>query len=435
MLRDRYDQVVSTASPAALEAYVEGVDRLLSAHAGADESFDRALAADPGFALAHIGRARSLQLQGRGADAQAAAARARALAGGLSRRERDHVEALGLGIDGDGARALAAIRAHLADFPRDAMVLGPATGVYGLIGFSGRPDRNEELAALLDGLAASYGDDWWFLGAHGFALTEARGWAAGAPLVERSLRLDPRNAHAAHAHAHVLYERGASADGSAFLDAWLLAYPRQAPLHCHVSWHLALFELGLGRPARAWDLYMQSIRPGAAMSPPMPTLADSASFLWRMELAGEARRAERWKEVAAHAERAFPRIGLAFADAHCAVAAAGSGDIEALGRRIALLERADAEGRLPAGRALPVVARAFGAFARGDVDVASALLAPVVDEFVRVGGSRAQRDLFEHTLLAAYLRAGRAAEATALLKRRIDRQPAVPVVGVGTQIA
>src|SRR5262249_23024764 len=143
--------------------------------------------------------------------------------------------------------ALSAIRRHLSDFPRDAMVLSPATGVYGLIGFSGRQDRNELLAELLDGLAAAYGDDWWFLSAQGFALTEAKGWAVGAPLIERALTLAPRNAHAAHAHAHVLYESGDNETGATFVEGWLSSYPRAAQLHCHLSWHLALFHLGLGR--------------------------------------------------------------------------------------------------------------------------------------------------------------------------------------------
>src|SRR5262245_25745738 len=352
MLEDRYGLPVSTTSVAALDSYVEGVDRLLSANAGAGDSFERATSADPDFALAHIARGRSLQLEARGDDARAAAARARALAEGLSRRERGHVEALAIAVEGDAPRALAAIRAHLEEFPRDAMVLGPATGVYGLIGFSGRLDRNEQLADLLDGLADSYGDDWWFLGAHGFALTEARGWAEGAPLIERSLELNPRNAHAAHSQAHVLYEKGGDAEGAAYLAAWLPMYPRDAQLHCHLSWHLALFEVALDHLARAWDLYMDSIRPGAAQSAPMPTLADAASLLWRMELAGEPRRAERWTDVAAHAQRAFPRFGLGFADAHYAVACAASGDSEALERRIAELRRADAEGRLPAGSVL-----------------------------------------------------------------------------------
>jgi hypothetical protein len=427
MLHDRYGLNVSTPSAPALDAYVDGVDHLLSANAGAGESFERAIALDPSFALAHIGRARSLQLQARVADAHAAAARARTLADGLPGRERGHVEALGIAVEGDAARALAAIRAHLTDFPRDAMVLAPATGVYGLIGFSGRQDRNELLADLLDGLAAAYGDDWWFLGAHGFALTETKGWRAGAPLVERSLALSPRNAHAAHAHAHVLYERGSDREGAAFVEAWLPPYSRAAQLHCHLSWHLALFQLGLGRPEHAWKLYAESIRPAAALSPPMPTLCDAASLLWRSELAGENRRLEHWKEVATLAERSFPRIGLAFADAHCALAFAAAGDTDALEQRVAELRRADAEGRLPAGSVLPIVVEALGAFARGDWESAIRLLAPEVARFVRIGGSRAQRDLFENTLLAAYLRAGRAEEAAALLEGRLDRQPSMPV--------
>jgi hypothetical protein len=77
----------------------------------------------------------------------------------------------------------------------------------------------------------------------------------------------------------------------------------------------------------------------------------------------------------------------------------------------------------------PAVAAAMGAFAVGRYDETIAGLAPVLDQLVRVGGSWAQRDLFEHTLLAAYLRAGRPADARALLARRVDRQPSVPVVG------
>src|SRR6185295_9684279 len=123
MALDRYGLVVSTASAAARDAYVEGVDCFLSANAGAEAAFDRAIAADPGFALAHIGRARSLQLQARVTDGREAAARARALVAGSTARERGHVEALAIAVEGDAVRALAAIAEHLVEFPRDAMVL------------------------------------------------------------------------------------------------------------------------------------------------------------------------------------------------------------------------------------------------------------------------------------------------------------------------
>jgi tetratricopeptide (TPR) repeat protein len=427
MATDRYGLAVTTSSGDALTAYVDGVDRLLSANAGAEECFDRAIAADPGLALAHIGRARSLQLQGRAADAREAAAAARARLAGVTPRERAHVEALALAVEGQAPRALAAIREHVAAIPRDAMVLSPATGVYGLIGFSGRQDRNEALVALLEPLAPAYGDDWWFASAHGFALTEARGWRTGAPLIERSLARAPRNAHGAHAWAHVLYERGDERDGAAFVEAWLPGYSRDGQLHCHLSWHLALFELARGNADRAGEIYLDSIRPGAARSVGLPAIADAASLLWRRELAcGGPCEAEHWKDVAGYAARTFPSIGVGFADAHCAVAYAAAGDGEALARWVAELRRADAEGRLSSGSALPMVAEAFGAFARGDYDDAIRLLEPAVDGFVRIGGSRAQRDLFEHTLLAAYWRTGRTAAAAGLLEKRLDRCPTVP---------
>jgi len=429
MIPDRYGLPLSTSSAAAGQAYVEGVDRFLASHAGAETCFDRAVAADPAFALAHVGRARSLQLLGRGALAQEAAAQARALAASLDRRQRRHVEALGLAVAGQGARALALIREHVAEFPRDAMALAAANGVYGLIGFSGRQERNEEMLALLESVAPAYGEDWWFLGAHGFARTEALGWKAGAPLVERALALAPRNAHAAHAWAHVCYEQGADQDGTAFVAAWLPEYPKAGPLHCHLSWHQALFELGLGRPEAALALFEAGIRPGASQCAPFSTLVDSASLLWRRELAGAPRRPEAWSAVAQHARASFPAIGISFADVHCAVALAAAGDAEGLARWVGLLREGVEQGRVPAGSVVPVVAEAMGAFARGRYEDAIGALAPVVEQLVRVGGSWAQRDLFEHTLLAAYVRAGRPAEARALLARRIDRRPSVPVAG------
>ena len=64
MLTDRYGLALSTTVAAARDAYIEGVDLLLTVYPGAAASFDRAIAADPRFALAHIGKARAFQLAG-----------------------------------------------------------------------------------------------------------------------------------------------------------------------------------------------------------------------------------------------------------------------------------------------------------------------------------------------------------------------------------
>jgi len=81
----------------------------------------------------------------------------------------------------------------------------------------------------------------------------------------------------------------------------------------------------------------------------------------------------------------------------------------------------------PRPSTLLVVAAAMSVFAKGRFEATITALALVLAQLARVGGSWAQRDRFEHTLLAAYRRAGRHADAAALLRRRVDRQPSVPV--------
>jgi tetratricopeptide (TPR) repeat protein len=424
---DRYGLAVTTASASALTAYVEAVDLLLAALPGAEEAFGRALAADPRFALAEAGRARTLQLLARMDEARAAARHAREMAAALPPRERQHVEVLGLVVEGQGAAALEAARTHLREFPRDAMVLAPCTGVFGLIGFSGRQGREVEMLALLDGLATHYGDDWWFGMAHAFAQNEAGQRETARKAIDRSMAAHPRNAHGAHVRAHVLYESGEDAAGLAYLDEWLRDYPPAAQLHCHLTWHVAIFSLGLGQLDRAWQAYSIGVAPGASWGPPVNTLTDAASFLWRAELAGSPRDPSRWSAVRAYATRAFPKPGVTFCDVHSAAAHAASGDTVALEELSRALSEADRAGRLAAGPVVPALVDAFGAFARGDWDATITILAPVFDQHVRIGGSRAQRDLVELTLLAAYLRAGRAEAARALLARRHDRRPSVPL--------
>src|SRR5258706_8397649 len=130
MIQDRYGLSLSTSSAAAGRAYVEGVDGLLAARAAPEACFDRAIAADPDFALAHIGQARALQLLGRGALAQAAAARARALGAALDRRERQHGEALPLPGGGEGGPPPTPIPAPPGAVPRHRMGPAPAHGLY-----------------------------------------------------------------------------------------------------------------------------------------------------------------------------------------------------------------------------------------------------------------------------------------------------------------
>ncbi|WP_149539053.1 tetratricopeptide repeat protein [Siccirubricoccus phaeus] len=425
MEEDRLGLALSTGSAAAAAAFREGNDLLVTHWPGAAAAFDRAIAADPGFAMAHAARAHAALRAGDAAAVPRHLAAAEALAAGTTERERRHIGYFGLLLRGQGAAALAALPDHMRDFPRDALVLDTAITPNGLIGSSGRADRHDYLIGLMEGLAPYYGNDWWFGAMHGMALSEAGRPAAGRPKVEAALAARPEHAWGAHALAHICYESGEVAAGIGFLRAWLPGYAREGTLYSHLAWHQALGELAAGDTEAAWATYLAGCGPASHTGPVRLKLTDGVSFLLRWELAGQARPAEAWGGMLGFARAMFPRPGFAFADLHVALAEAMAGDGAALERWVAEVRALEAAGRYPSGPVLPACAAGFAAFARGDYAGAVEALAPVAAERDRIGGSRAQMDLVEFTLLRACLLAGQPERAA----RRRPGPGAGPVAG------
>jgi len=411
MLEDRDGNALTTSSTIARDAYVEAVDLFLAAQSGVEAAFTEAIAADERFALAHVGLARVRQVMGQGAAARDAITTAQAVANGVSDREAGHLTALALLVNGKGPEAYLAIRKHLDDFPRDAMVAQPCTSVFGLIGFSGRPGREAEQLAFTTMLAPHYGDDWWFLAQHGFAQLEAGQIGPAEVTIERALQGHPRNAFAAHVRAHFYYEIGEAEAGYDYLAGWRRDYSDAAALHCHISWHMALWALEQELFEAMWQVVDDDMDLERSLSPPLNVLTDMASILYRAELAGVDVPPERWRAVSEYAARIFPEPGIAFADVHAALAHAMAGNGAALAKVIA-----DATG--PAGDMVRDAAEAFGAIAAGDWAAATGYLTKVMSDHARLGGSRAQRDLIEYAMLGVLLKQGLADEARRLLAIR-----------------
>jgi hypothetical protein len=430
MLADRYDLPLSTTSSAARDAYVQGCEAKLTMYPGAIEEFDRAIAADPGFALAHAARAYALLDRGEATAARASVAAAKSLAAGLSEREASHVAFFGSLTAGDAKAALSAVLAHLNAWPRDALVLGTTAFTNGLIGSSGRAGQKRMLLELLDELAPSYGDDWWFTAHHGMAYSENGQRNAARPKIDRSLAQNPKNPWAAHARAHLCYEEGEANAARAFLASWLTTYPRNGSLYSHLSWHQALGDLTAGDAAAALRLFREAFAPEVHSGPPRGKLNDGVSFLWRWELAGHPRDTNAWRIMHELANGAFPRAGVAFSDMHIALAEAVAGDDAALEDRAQQVAGLAREGRYPSGPLVPAVSRAFVAFERHDFPAAVDALEPIAGELERLGGSRAQLDLVGFTLLKAYLNADRPDDARRMLGTRSGGSSGIPVAGL-----
>ena len=424
-IKDRHGMNISTSSPLAAERWLEGVDLLVSQNFGTDAKFSEAIDIDEGFALPHAGLAYMLMLQGKAEEARASATQAEKLAPGITQRERNQVQAISLFVHGKGRDSLKLTHQHLAEYPRDALVMRLAQRLY-ILGCSGAgvPNFPVELLALLKSVEKACGDDWAFLGQFAFAHHENGFLDEAMVLARKSLDRRPTNAVAAHSVTHVFFERGEADGGGDFLGDWLEGFDRRASYHVHLSWHQALFQLAMGRYQQAYDLYEADIRP-SVVAKSASSLSDSASLLWRLQMYAGAPPPMPWSEVRDQAAPAAERPGPAFRDAHAALAFAASGDRETLSKLTSRLSGEAEKGNLLAQEVTLPLVKAIDAFASEDYAEAARLLEPLYPQLARIGGSHAQREVFEDTLLAAYLRAEQFDQAQEMLRERLNRRDSV----------
>ena len=103
------------------------------------------------------------------------------------------------------------------------------------------------------------------------------------------------------------------------------------------------------------------------------------------------------------------------------MALAALGDQVGIGKLLDGLNEAAEHGHPTAGTVVAPVVEALAAFGQGDYEAAANGLADVRELLVSLGGSNAQRDVFEETLVEAHLRAGHTEAALELLRERLDR--------------
>ena len=423
-IKDRYELPLTTESPKAADHYVEAIDRFLAQIYGPEQALAEAIEADGGMAVAHAANALLQMYRNEMANAKETIAHAKALAVNATRRERQQVDAIGLMIEGDGRKTLRLIREHLDEFPRDMLMVRLASRVL-ILGCSGAgiPNFPELLLGILKPLKSEYGSDWAFLGQYAFAHHETGYFDDALKYAERSLEIRPDNANASHSVAHVFFETGDTDGGSDFLGAWLDGYDQRGPFNVHLSWHQALFQLATGKPENAVSFYEDHIRP-SVVKKNLGSLADSASLMWRMKIYGDGQPGP-WEEVREIALPAAEKPGPAFRDAHAALAFAAGGFREEIGRMIdGLSNAANGGDALATEVTLPLV-KGIEAFAHGAYDDAADNLDGLVEQLPRIGGSHAQREVFEDTILESYIRAGRFEQAQALLNTRLKRRTSV----------
>jgi uncharacterized NAD(P)/FAD-binding protein YdhS/tetratricopeptide (TPR) repeat protein len=411
--RDPYGLPLS-ATGAAGQLYVDALGRILRVQSGAETLLAEAVRLDPDFALGHAALALLGVEWSVDVDVDAALAAAHRAAPRADERERRFLDVVTARVRQPGASSAAALLAYVQAYPEDALAVSVAVPT---IAFGGATELPAEAWALVEGLAPAYGDDWWYRGLLAFFRQEQGDYAEAARLADLALAVEPAAGHAVHARTHVHYETGDHAAGLAWLDGWISSCGAEATHRAHFSWHAALHELALGRDAAALARYGRQLAPPSVSG--VRALVDSASLLWRGVVTGAWDTADVAPVLAAVPAELVHEPPTPFVALHAAVALAAAGDCAGLAR---LRRRAAAHPDAAFTDTIAPLADALVDLLHGDADRAADGLAQLRG-VERLGGSAAQREIVEDTLILAASTAGRTDQARALLQQRLDRRP------------
>ncbi|WP_299964351.1 tetratricopeptide repeat protein [uncultured Roseobacter sp.] len=393
---------------------------------------------EPGFAMGHAARGLFSLMMGRPelvrtAQEAATAARAARLAAPLSSREEHWVDALDRWLAGQPSAAIAAMEACLTETPQDTLSAKVSHAIRFILGDAVGMRRSVE--RVLEAHRADHACRGYLLGCHAFTLEETGDYARAEAVGREGLALASDDAWGLHAIAHV-YDMTARPD----LGISLIEENRSAWDHCnnfryHVWWHKALLHLDRGELDVALGLYDAQIR--ADKTDDYRDISNATSLLTRLELEG-IDVGRRWEELADLSERRTEDGCVVFADLHYMLALTGADRPDAKAQMVARFARdAAKQGEMPQRYADPGVAALSGlnAFAEGRYDAAFADLAAARPAMQTIGGSHAQRDVFERLTIDAGLRAGEYSRTEAILLDRLARRAQRPDRYTETRLA
>lgn len=251
-----------------------------------------------------------------------------------------------------------------------------------------------------------------------------------AEAAERALSIDRNEPWAHHALAHVHLSQGTANEGRTMM---LESSPSWENLNSfmftHNWWHIALFDLALGETTSALEIYDQrcwGVQPDYSQDQ-----IGAVSLLARLELMG-IEVGDRWEALQPFLETRNKDVLQPFLTLQYLYGLARGGSpkceelIEAI-REQASNPLVSQDKNLWVDVAIPA-AEGLVAHAHQDYERASTLLGSVRRSLIKIGGSHAQRDLFEQILLDARLRSGQWEAARKTIEHRMQWEPDNPVL-------
>lgn len=425
-LRDERGLSISAARRETVEHYERALGLFHGYYADPLAAIDRALADEPDFLMGHAFRAGlfvvSSEKRALGALGETVARAKELIARGVGTdRERAHVAAAEAWLAGAFDASCTAYNRLALEHPRDAF----AVQVAHLCNFYlGRTSwLRDHAAAVLPHYGPGDFSTSYVMGMHAFGLEENQQFERAEQAALGALALNRRDPWAVHALAHVHEMRGEAALNIQSLRARVNDWAPENLFAIHNWWHMALCYLELGEIAAVLELYDRQIR--ATKSEVNLDLIDASALLWRLKVRS-IDVGDRFVELAHAWRRVEEEEFYAFNDVHALMAYAGAGsetDVARVLAAIARTARGSSDNSVLAREIGVPACRGLVAFARGDYAASVDALFPIRPYAHRFGGSNAQRDLFDWTVIEAATRSGQRSLARALIDARAAEKP------------
>jgi tetratricopeptide (TPR) repeat protein len=410
-----------TASTSTIELYDRALDRLVRFHPDVVDLAGELTAGDDSSAMAWALVA-YLNLMSTDIDDVAAA---RSAWEALSRsdtneREQAHAAAIGAWVHGGWNEAASRLDDLLRVWPTDLLALMIGHQLDFFLG-DAQNLRDRPLRSLRE-FDPDHPHTAFVRGMASFGLEEAGHYEQALDAGLAAVATNPDDVWGIHAVVHSYEMQGRVDEGIRFLDADTTQWERGNLFTVHNWWHLALYQLEAGHPERSLEIYDAELHHAGSAGVPIEML-DASALLWRLHLDG-VDTGDRFSLLAdAWAPKVAGESWYSFNDLHAVLAYAGANRHEDIRRLVNDRERwldgvGGSNARMTAEIGLPAC-RAVLAFSEDrHIDVIDELM-PIRRTFNHFGGSHAQRDALQRTLLESALRAGQFDLARALTSERL----------------
>lgn len=386
---------VTTESPEAIAAINCFIEQSLRYGREAEMVILEGIAADPACAIAHAYAAAYYLSQEQASawkQAMPHVQAAQQFAPYTTYREQLYIAAIAAWSTQAIDRAIALHEKMAKRFPQD--VISVQQGQYH---YFYRGDKTR-LLAIGERVQAANPDHPYLSGMIAFGLEQNHQLAAAEAMAHHAIALNPDDPWAHHALAHVFETQGRVDEGIAWMEQFAHTWETcNSMLYTHNWWHVALYYLAKGDTATVLHLYDTHVWGRARKATPKDQVG-AIALLLRLELRGISVE-DRWHQLAPYL---YPRLhehALAFQDLHYVYALARAGQLDCLATMVHSLHDHtstldSSSRRLWKAVVLPAV-NGLIAHAQNDWLGAIAHLKPVLPELWHLGGSHAQRHLFE----------------------------------------